>query len=147
MATVTIPRTAAGAGPRKTMAMISARKLPETRTFTAPVRIACRSDAIAHAASAISSGRSRLCQSSREKTTAAPAHTARKLNAIPKGTGRVADATTDQESAIGHKFLNLKDQTLRQFVQEMLRALMARDQLPIEKREGGSIAFPVIRLN
>src|SRR3954468_10357270 len=90
-----IPSSAAGAGPRNTMAMISARKLPEFRTLAAPVRIACRSDAIAHAASATSSGRSTPCQSRLEKTMTAPTHNATTFVASVSRAGRVA-VTTNQ---------------------------------------------------
>src|SRR4051794_13222963 len=86
--------------------MISARKLPEMRTFAAPVRIAWRSEATAHAASATSSGTSSARQSRFEKTMKAPTASAIAFRAIANGAGLLADFATVKRSAASTNYLN-----------------------------------------
>src|SRR4051794_17473341 len=123
-----MPSTAAASGPRKTMAMISARKLPEMRSLAAPVRIACRSDAMAQAASATSSATSSDCQSRLEKTMNAPTASATALIAIASRAGLVADKAATREK-IGRKRQLLERGVPRgtpvqgQMLQEILRDL------------------------
>src|SRR4051794_41967453 len=70
--------------------MIRARKLPEMRTLVAPVRIACRSELIAHAAKASNSGMLTPDRSSSAKTTKTPAASAARERPIASGAGRAA---------------------------------------------------------